>query len=140
MADEIVRPFKSSVKIDNEHNLEMQADLDNKIAEVVNLVTGEMYTSGESSDLSLAEVTFKRGNVAGIIVIDVALAYTFDSNDCTTGGIGLSASENEVTVDVILYKGKAYANANEGNLTLSGDNFDSETECVTGAGVITIDN
>lgn len=44
------RPFISSVKVDNGHNLEMRADLAQKTAKVVNLVTGETYTCPDNED------------------------------------------------------------------------------------------
>lgn len=50
MADLVTKPVATSIVFDTAHVLELRADLENKTAEVVNLVTGETYTSANSDD------------------------------------------------------------------------------------------
>lgn len=103
MPNEIVRPFKSSVKIDNERNLEMQADLTNKTAEVVNLVNGENWTAGGESDFSTAEVTFKADStpyhIGGITVIASKAGAVVNTYEVEPG--------TDLKLVLPLYKGNA---------------------------------
>lgn len=137
-------PFKSSIKIDNERNLEMQADLANKTAEVVNLVNGEKWTGGGESDFSTAEVTFKADysgyNIGGITNI------TSKSHEIVTNNHRVDP-ELDLELVIPLYKGVAeidmgifYTLADDFTPVCTGDIIATETGFrITGNGSITLD-
>lgn len=124
MPNEIVRPFKSSVKIDNERNLEMQADLTNKTAEVVNLVNGENWTAGGESDFSTAEVTFKAATTPYMIngITDI----TSKSHEIITH-IHTVTPELDLKLVIPLYRGLA-----EISVDIFGALYESFTPVCTG--------
>lgn len=102
MSQTNITPFISSIKIDNEHNLELRADLEAKTAEVINLVTGETWTGGES-DFSTAEVTFKASEasyrIGGITVIASETGSIINTYEVQPG--------TDLKLVVPLYKGNA---------------------------------
>lgn len=99
--------------------------------------------SGGTSDLEVVEVKFVRGSVIGNVAISVAFIPNWEGLECSFGEIIFESSDNEITYPVILYKGKAYIYGEKSggvSVAFSGDNYDIENECITGAGTITINN
>lgn len=62
------KPVTTSIRVDHEHTIEMRADMASKTAEVENLTTGEMYTSGGGgggdSDFEEINATIRAGVVS----------------------------------------------------------------------------
>ena len=99
-----------------------------------------VLSSDGGGDLEIAEVRFVRGTITGYVRIMVPNIQHWDySNiDVAAESTSLAANDNEKTANVILYKGHAYAYANDGEAVLAGDNFDADNEVITGPGTITI--
>ena len=98
------RPVATSIRVDQEHTLEMRADMATKTAEVENVTTGEMYTGGGGdSDFSTAEVTAELAE--GVVVVEMTAARIDAEDDAlVTEVIFLPAN---LTQAFVLYKGKA---------------------------------
>lgn len=104
-----------------------------------NVDTDTEYVGG-GGDFEIVEVKFVRGTVSGDISIAAPNVVHWDycNIDVAQSGDYLQSADNEITLNVILYKGYAYAYANNGAAVLVGDNFDDDNEVITGAGTITI--
>ena len=133
---------KGSIRFDDLINVEVAVDPTQeagaKLLSAVNLVDGQSLGGGGDSDFEIVEVKFVRGNFNGYINIIVPGVEYWDyyNFDVGTGSTSLQSTDNEKTVNIILYKGRAYAYAND--VVLVGDNFDADSETITGAGTITI--
>lgn len=134
---------KGSIRFNDLINVEVAVDptqaAGSKLLSAVNLVDGQSLGGG-GSDFEIVEVTFVRGTKSGDITITVPFIEHWDySNiDTTSAVFYLASASNEITKNIILYKGHAYAYANDGNVVLVGDNFDADNEVITGGGTITL--
>ena len=134
-------PFKSSVKIDNERNLEMQANLANKSAEVVNLVNGEKWTNGGGggdSDFSTAEVTFKtdRNNytIKGITYIapkagTVTNYFTVEQGTDVTLIIPLYKGNADIYIDIFYGVNRSFTPVCTGDVEIGEFGFKITGDC-----------
>lgn len=112
------RPVATSIRVDQEHTLEMRADMATKTAEVENVTTGEMYTGGGGdSDFSTAEITF---------IIDStdpngggSYSVAFLTNDELA--VGENINFPDVTATIVLYKGSYIGSIAAMGLSVSGN-------------------
>lgn len=109
----------------------MRADMANKIAEVENVTTGEMYTSGGGdSDFSTAEVTL----IADSLTPDgggFIEACAIIEDNIYTGSTNLGFDDSsESIITIVLYKGHSYGGIGALGLSVSGnvELSDIETE------------
>lgn len=97
---------------------------------------------GGSSDFSTAEVTFVNTSESGIAVVNVASSFWDDEySEGGTNGVTWVYPNQTLTMNVVLYKGCAYAEVSS-ETTISSITGDIEREdnnlVITGAGAATL--
>lgn len=119
-----INPLKTtSIRIDPAHNLELHADLANKTAEVVNLVTGEQYAGGGGgdSDFSTAEVTITNTSetLTNMYIPNANELSGTPFEPACIPNIAIPSGQT-VVISAVLYKGRLMIPASP-DITPSGD-------------------
>lgn len=122
------------------YDITMPSGIEDDETAIMFLKLNKSNGGGGSSDFEIVEVKFVRGTVSGDveIIVPCVVHWDYSNIDVGTGSTNLQLGDDEKTANVILYKGYAYAFANDGEAILVGDNFDADNEVIIGAGTITI--
>lgn len=97
-------PFTTSIKINNEQNLEMHADLAAETAEVVNLVDGKLWTGGGDSDAAIAKVTIKNSTTNREITMTAPAISVIDGEEViAVYGVSVPPGDTKI-YDILIYK------------------------------------